>query len=493
VADQAPVAGPSAGGEGAPASAAAQPGWRRWWGQATQGLGRQLNEAGLGTPASATLNPTLAPADAPIDDRRPLGLLAAWRAAFVNDPALRAARAAAAAGEERLPQAQAQLRPSVQFSASVFRNANDRLTEDFFGQSQTVHDRYNSHNGTLTLRQPLFRQQLQAGLRQAEHLVDDARSRLELETQNLAVRVTGAFLEAMLARDQLALVELTGRALGTQQASARSSFERGFATRTDVDEVQARLDLNRAQVLEARQQVELARRQLEVLVQRPIAGLARLDPDRLNLKEPDPATVQGWVDAALERSPEIRGIQAQREAALEEIAKARAGHLPTVDAIAQWQRSRSEMVTSPRSGYTNASVGLQLNVPLYAGGLVQSQTRQTQAEYERLGEALEATKLDLGVRVHREFRGVTEGRARVAALTVAQRSAEVALDSAAKSFRAGVRTVVDILNAEQQLMQVRRDLAQARYVTLMSHVRLHALAGRADEAFLASVDQAFVD
>ena len=458
-----------------------------------QGLGGRLNALGVGTPAPPTLPPILAPAYGQLREGRALGLLDAWRAARVNDPTLRAVRAATEAGLERLPQAQAQLGPSLQFSASVFRNSNDRTSEDFLGRAQSVHDRYNSDNQTLTLRQPLFRQQLQANLRQAGHLVDDARAVLERETQNLAVRVAGAFLEAMLARDQLALVQAQGRTLQTQLEAAARSFERGFATRTDVDETRARLDLNVAQALEARQQVELARRQLEVLVNRPLGELARLEPARLALREPQPATVQDWVSTAQEASPEIRALQAQRQAALEEIAKARAGHLPTVDLVAQWQRSRSETVTSPSSGYTNASVGLQLSLPLYAGGLVRSQTRQTQAEYERLGEALEATRLDLGVRVHREFRGVTEGRARVAALEVAQRSAEVALDSARKSFRAGVRTVVDILNAEQQVSQVQRDLAQARYLTLMATVRLHALAGRVDEPLLAGIDAAFVE
>jgi outer membrane protein/protease secretion system outer membrane protein len=257
-----------------------------------------------------------------------------------------------------------------------------------------------------------------------------------------------------------------------------------------VDEVQARLDLNRAQELEARQQVELSRRQVQALVNRPVGELAQLDPARLNLQAPMPASVDEWVALALAASPEVRSLQAQRDAAREEMAKARAGHLPTLDLVAQVQRSRSENFNSPQSGYVNGSVGLQLNVPLYQGGYVDSVSRQVQAEYLRAGELMEALRLDLGIRVHREHRGVTEGIARVRALEVAVRSADVAVDSARKSLAAGTRTVVDVLNAEQQRVQVLRDLAQARYMTLMAAVKLEALAGRVDEGLMARVGAA---
>jgi outer membrane protein/protease secretion system outer membrane protein len=427
------------------------------------------------------------PALAQVDVAQPLGLLQTWQAALANDPTLRAARAAAVAGRERLPQAQAQLRPNLSFTASRFKNDSERDSVNFLGVPQTTNERYFSQNETLTLRQPLFRQQQEAALRQAGYLVQDVEAVLARETQNLAVRVAGTYLEAMMSRDQLALVQAQQAFLTTQLDAARKGLAAGFGTRTDVDEVQARLDLNRAQELEAQQQVELSRRQVQALVNRPVGELARLDPARLNLQAPMPASVEEWVVLALAASPEVRSLQAQREATREEMAKARAGHLPTLDLVAQVQRSRSENFNSPQSGYVNSSVGLQLNVPLYQGGYVDSVSRQVQAEYLRAGELMEALRLDLGIRVHREHRGITEGIARVRALEVAVRSADVAVDSARKSVQAGTRTVVDVLNAEQQRMQVLRDLAQARYMTLMATVKLEALAGRVDEGLMARV------
>jgi outer membrane protein/protease secretion system outer membrane protein len=128
-----------------------------------------------------------------------------------------------------------------------------------------------------------------------------------------------------------------------------------------------------------------------------------------------------------------------------------------------------------------------MNLPLYSGGYIESTVREARAQQVRLSEILEATQLDLGVRVHTEFNGITEGIDRVKALEVAARSAEVALDSARKSVLAGVRTSLDVLNAQQQRTQVLRDLAQARYGLLLSRVRLLSLAGRIDETAFAQL------
>lgn len=454
---------------------------------AAEGVSKALNPLGIGAPLTEPSPSVLAAPAGVLDASKPLGLLQAWRTALANDPTLRAAQAAAAAGRERVPQAQSQLLPSIQFSFSRSQNMSDRESVDFLGQPQTTSEQYFSDNRTLSFRQPIFRPQQQAQLRQARHVVEDVEAVLARETQNLSVRVSGAYLEAMMARDQLALVSAQKSFLQAQLDAAQKGFERGTGTRTDVDETRARLDLNRAQELEARQQVDFSRRQLLTLVNRPFGELAQLDPNRLSMTLPVPSSVEGWIELAIAANPEVRSLRAQRSAALEEVTKARAGHLPTLDLVAQVQRSRSENPTSPQTGYMNTSIGVQFNLPLFSGGYQSSVQRQVQAEYERLGELLESSRLDIGVRVHREFRGVTEGISRIQALELAVRSAEVALDSARKSFQAGTRTSLDVLNAEQQRAQVLRDLAQARYSMLMAQVRLHALAGSMDAEAMARI------
>ena len=207
---------------------------------------------------------------------------------------------------------------------------------------------------------------------------------------------------------------------------------------------------------------------------------------------PDPPDVEGWVKKAFALSPEIASLKAQRDAAVQEVEKARAGHLPTLDLVMQHQNSRSESTITPQLMFTNRTLGLVLNVPIYSGGQVNSATRQAAAQVERLDELLAALRQDLSVRVHKEFRGYTDGLSKVQALQTALRSAEVALDSARKSLEAGVRTTVDVLNAEQQRQQVLRDLAQARYETLLSLVRMESLTGNVDHGVLAKLDAALI-
>lgn len=406
-----------------------------------------------------------------------MDLLQVYEAATINDATIRTSRAGAEASRERLPQARAQRLPNVSFSAG--RNYNDLTskTNNVLGQPVTTENRYYSDNQVLQVRQPLYRPSLNALVRQAEALVEDADATLERDEQSLVTRVGEAYFDALLAQDQLVLIETQKAAYKTQLDAAQKTFAAGSGTRTDIDDAQARLDLTLAQELEGRQNVEFTRRRLEVLVGGDVGTLARLDVQRFNPTVPTPANVDEWTERAEQSSPEMRSLRAQLEAARLEVEKAEAGHKPTLDAVAQWSKSNSDSVTNVNSRYDNKSIGLQLTVPIYSGGYIRSTVRQAVAAQERAREALEATRRDLGVRVHREFRGMTEGVLRVKALEQAVRSAEQALSSSERSFLGGVRTSVDVANALQQRTLAQRDLAQARYLYLVSRLRLQALAG----------------
>lgn len=405
-----------------------------------------------------------------------LDLRQAYEAAQTNDAQIRAARAGAEATRERLPQAKAQLRPNV--AVNMGRNYNDLTTtgRGLLGPV-TTETHYYSSNQSLSVRQPLYRPYQLAQVRQAQAQVADADATLERDEQNLVTRVGEAYFDALLAEDQLALILAQKTTYSTQLDAARKSFDAGTGTRTDIDEAQARLDMTVAQELEARQNMVFTRHRIEVLTGQPMHELARLDVERFQASAPVPASVEAWIEQAEAHSPELQALRAQVEAAKQEVAKGRAGHLPTLDAVAQWSRTNSDSVTSVNTRYDNKTIGLQLSIPLYAGGQVNSTVRQALAAQERAQEMLEATRRDLGVRVHREFRGVTEGVLRIQALEQAVRSAQQAVQSNRRSFEAGVRTTLDVLNAEQQKTLALRDLAQARYLYLVSQLRLQSLAG----------------
>ena len=408
-----------------------------------------------------------------------------YQAALEQDASIRASRAAADSGRERLPQARAGLMPQV--SANAGRNFNDlnSTSPNILGELTTTNDKYFSDTKAVQLRQPLVNMQRWQQFEQAKFLVAESEATLDRDLQNLVVRVAGAYFEFLMADEQLELVLAQKKMYTALVDAAKKGLAAGSGTRTDIDDAQARLDMASAQELEARQNQDQTRRQLEVLINQPVGSVAKLNVAALKLVGPQPANLNEWTLKAEKNSPEMKAMQARLDAARREVSKSQAGHLPTLDAIAQWSNSGSENITRINSRYENKSIGLQLNVPLYSGGYVNSTIRQAVAEQTRAEESLEALRRDLGVRVHKEYRGVSEGVMRVRALEQAVRSAQQMLMSTQMSLKAGSRTQLDVLNAQQQYTLALRDLAQARLIYLMSKVKLASLAG--DDA-VASVD-----
>lgn len=409
-----------------------------------------------------------------------LTLMDAYELAIVHDATLRAARAQAESVDERLIQAQAQLRPNLSFNANRYFNDLSRIQPNAIGSMVTTEDRYFSYSQNLQIRQPLYRPALPLGVGQAKAQINEAQSMLEREVQNLGVRVVETYLQVLLAQEKEALLKVQHRFIVQQLDAARKRFAAGMGIRTDIDEALARLDMLDAQQLEAAQSLQSSLLQLQMLVQRPVVAVERLPSTALNTAIFDAQNVQFWMDKAEARSPELMALRARVEAVRYEVQRAQSAHKPTLDAIVQISRSGSENVTSPQSGYVNRQIGLQLNLPLYAGGAMQSSVRQALAEQTRQEETLESVRRDLHVRVQKEWRGVTEGVLRIAAFERAVVSAQRVVVSVRRSFEGGIRTVLDVLNAEQQAQQAQRDLAEARLAYVAARLRLLALVGELD-------------
>jgi outer membrane protein/protease secretion system outer membrane protein len=420
-----------------------------------------------------------------------MSLLDAYKVALEQDSTIRAARAALEVGRERLPQAKSQLLPTV--SANISRNNNNLTTTstNLLGNPSQTQDDYVSENKSLSLRQPLFNLQRFFQYKQAQDVVNEAEATFERDLQNLTVRVGGAYLEALLSAEQVKLVQVQKQQYETVLAAAQKALVAGTGTRTDIDEARARLDMALAQELEARQNEDFTRRQLEILLNQPVRQLSALNLRGLQSMSALDQDLNAWVDKALAQSPEVRALQARIEAAGKEVQKARAGHAPTLDAVLQWSDSGNENVTRLNSRFENKSIGFQLTVPLYQGGYVSSLERQAAADKLRQVEGLEALRRDLGLRVHREFRGVTEGVLKMRALEQAVKSSTQLVDSTRKSVLAGVRSQLDVLNVEQQLATMQRDLVEARFLYLISRLRLYSLTGQDPLAIVEEINVAF--
>ena len=416
---------------------------------------------------------------------QPLDLLTAWQRAGQHDATWQAAQATANAGREAVAIARAELKPQIALAAT--RSHNEVRYSD-----EVAVQRYQSGNQSLTLRQPLYNALLQTGLAKAQAEVRDVDARLEQERSSLLTRVTDAYFEALLAQDQqLMLQDQLGYAQVQMDAAAKGVLA-GSGTRTDVDEAKSRRDLLQAQVLEARQARQWSLQVLQDLVQQPVTDLVRVREDA-DLTTPlagvpDHSLAQ-WQDTAQQRSPELQALQAQLEAAEVDIGRARAGHRPTLDMVLQWQRNDRDSVTSSSARYRQGVAMLQFNLPLYAGGGVDAAVRQALAQRERADRALEAARRELGSRVAREWRNVTEGRARIAAFETAMQSARQLVHATQQSQRAGVRSHLDVLDAQERLGTALTERARARYQLLVASVRLAVLAGAADEPLVRAVNQ----
>lgn len=416
----------------------------------------------------------------------------AYEAALQHDATILAERAAAQAAQERLPQALSQRRPSLSLSAGQNRNHLESQTANMLGQRSVSERYYDSNNAALQLRQPVYRPAILAQIKQARAQVQDADAVLDVNENDLLERVAQAYFDALLGQVQLDLASAQKTAFAAQLQSAQKGFAAGVGMRTDVDEAQARMDLAHAQVLQAQQALDLARRRLALLLGVPVAQLvqlADLDTQRFAPSAPVPTSAEQWIALAEESSPQLQALRARLQAAQAEVDKAQAGHKPTLDVVATVSRSDSDSVTSINTVYKQKYVGVQLNVPLYSGGYVSSTVRQALAEVQRMQQTLEAAQRDLSNQVYEQFSAMTEGVLRIAALEQAVRSAQQALLSSQKSLQAGARTTVDVLNAEQQLTVAQRDLAQARYGYVLAHLKLQMLAGQERMANVDAVNR----
>lgn len=417
-----------------------------------------------------------------------IDLVQSYRLALQQDASYQAAIADTEARREAVPQARAQLLPNISASLARSQNMTNQRSRNYLGELASINYDYYSSSYAVSLRQPIYRKYNFALYRQAESDVVNAEANLDKTLQDLLVRLAGAYFDALMAQDQYALVLSQKEAYGLQLAAAKRAFAAGQGTRTDIDDAQARYDMTLAQELEARQNLGYTRRQLQVFVNEPVETLSPLDPARLDLRPPMPANVEEWIARGEEVNPELRAIRANIESARQEVEKARAGHLPTVDLVAQRSASSSENNVSINTRYLSSMVGLQANVPLFAGGYVNSQVRQARSGVVKYEQQYEARRREVAQQIRKEFQNLTEGAAKVGALEQAERSADQALLSNKKGFQAGTRSQVDILNAQQQLMNVKRDLAQARYGYIVARVRLQGLVQSLNEQELEAIN-----
>jgi outer membrane protein len=414
-------------------------------------------------------------------------LLEVYRQAQSSDAQYAAARAAWSAGQEKLPQGLSGLLPSATVSASTQYNDRDiRFRNPTIPNSS---QQFNSNSVSVSVSQPLYRPQNLTVYEQSKTQVTQADAVFAQAAQDLILRVAQAYFDVLLGQDTVLFAQAQLTAIGQQLEQAKRNFEVGTATITDTHEAQSRYDLTTAAEIAARNDLEIKKRQLELLIGRPAPGIAPLGK-RFSLRSPEPANMDRWVAEAGEKNQQVRISRAILEFATQEIDRNRAGHRPTVDAFASYTDSGSGAGVQGGTGndIINRVVGVQLAIPLYQGGLVNSRVREAVANEDKAKQDLESARRTAELTARQAFLGVTSGIAQVKALEAALVSSQSSLDSTRLGQEVGVRTLIDVLNAQQQLSQTRRDLAQAKYNYVLALLRLKSAAGQLAEEDLGLVN-----
>jgi len=407
-------------------------------------------------------------------------LIEIQRLARENDPQFAAARAGWIASRERLPQARSGLLPSLSLSGSANRNDTNATLlgagNPFF---QPGGSRFDTTSLNLQVIQPVFRPATRVQYDQAGIQLEQADLQLLLASQDLTLRAAQAFFDVLSAQEALAVVESQKRAIGEQLAQAKANFEVGTATIVDYNEAKARFDLASSQEIAGRNDLEIRRQALQQVIGRlPPTDLRPLR-DTAVLAPPAPHDIEQWSGQARDNALTVRIQQASVELARREIDRQRAGHLPTLDAVGSAGNSRAgaSPTSSIGTDVTQVVLGLQLSVPLYQGGAIDSRVREAVANRERALLDVETARRAAVLAARQAYLGVTSGISQVNALQAAMESAGISLESTQLGLKVGVRTQVDVLNAQQAFFNARRDLVLARYSTLLSGLRLQAAVG----------------
>lgn len=412
-------------------------------------------------------------------------LMEIYREALEQDAQYSSARATHQAAQERLPQGRAGLLPTVTFSGVRRRQFIERGASISSGGLSQPAGEFSVDNQSLTVTatQPIYRKENFAIYEQSKIQVAQADSQFVIAAQDLILRVAQAYFDILIAQVNLEVAEVQKKAIGEQLGQAKRNFEVGTATIVDTYEAQARFDLIISTEIAARNDLEVKRRTLQQIIGHMPENLKRPNDtasDLLTLKYPN---MQDWINVAEQNNLALKVQQAIVNIAKQDVERAKAGHYPTLDLVAIYsdQKGVGATVTGRGIDLTSKEIGVQLNVPIFQGFAVQSRVREALANQERTLQDLNNTRRNNVLQVSQQFLNVTNGIAQVKALKQAVTSTQSQVDSTKTGQEVGVRTEVDVLNAQQLLASAQRDLAQARYNFLMSRLRLEAEAGELDE------------
>jgi outer membrane protein len=412
-------------------------------------------------------------------------LVSVYQQALDADPTYKAAVAAHEAALEVLPQSRAALLPDISLNGIISR---DRFDPRNGGTtSYATNETY-----SIGLRQPVYRRDRFIQLQQADSSIAQADAEFAAAQQDLVLRVATRYFLVLGARDNLAFVRADKQALTRTLDQARQRFEVGLAAITDTLKAQAAYDIAISDEINAERLLADTHEALRELTGELPSRLEILKAD-IPLQVPDPADQDQWFDAAIGQNPLMLAAQAATETAKQEIQVQRSGHYPSVDVIADYSYRDNRFGGFQDLERNDSAVGVEMSLPLYQGGLITSRTREQRSLYNQALEQQEQQYREIERQTRNNYRGIVSGISKVNALKRAIESNEKAYEAAQAGFDVGTRDIVDVLDAQRELLRARRDHARSRYDYLLDTLRLKQAAGILEESDLVEINAWLVE
>jgi outer membrane protein len=401
-----------------------------------------------------------------------LDLLEVYTLAETNDPIYRQSVSSTMATQESKPQALSQLLPSASLTANTFNNEQS-IGGSAFGDSGDVN--FNSHGYTVSVAQPLFRWDRYLSLKQTNSIIQQAEAEQLSAQQELIIRVAEVYFEVLSAIDNVEFAKAETKSLSRQLEQANQRFEVGLTAITDVHEAHAGFDRATADEIQANNLLDNAEENLREITGEYVTELANLG-DSMPLVSPDPNDIDQWTKIAESQNMDIIATKHSLESSRQEIKIQKSEHLPTLDLVA----NHGYNVTGGRFGefkLRETEVGLELNVPIFQGGLVLSKSKEARYLYDESRQELEQAFRAAQRETRQAYLGIISGISRVTALKQAVVSSETALKATETGFEVGTRTAVDVVASERTTLNAKRNHARARYDYLLDSLRLKKAAG----------------
>ena len=406
-------------------------------------------------------------------------ILDIYNEALENDPTYRAAEYSYLADKQILVQGRAALLPSITLSGST--NWNE------YYQNDELQQEYNSFSANARVSQPLFRLDTWFNFKRSKSLTNAAEADFAFEQQNLLLRTAELYFGVLRAIDNLNASISEEKAIKKQLDQAQQRYEVGLSAITGVQEAQLAYDLSKASRINNEGNLFSSREALNALIGREIFSLNELG-DEIEISEPFPNSKEKWVEMALKNNFQLKSAYLQRDAAKSNARSAASNHLPKIDIVGSGSESETNQfnyegfsingqgIPVPAvTGRRNYSI--QLSMPLFQGGAVNSRRKQAYSQYNQADENTLFTERRIIQEVRSQFSNVVTLVANVTAQKQAVVSATSALEATQVGYKVGTRNIVDLLQAEKNLYSAEKNLANAKYDYILANLRLALAAG----------------